>query len=320
MAFRCARQVLTAVALLTAGTTGVMADIIITRAEISAGRLVVAGTRTGTAPRIVLDGRYSTEVGAGGSFAFALVYLPSDCIVKLSADGGTGGEDRAVIANCAPRSLRPRGAWRGGASYAENDLVTDDGSAYRARVSNTGKRPALNDRTWEVIASRGDRGVQGIQGATGARGIDGAPGRDVAVPLLLHGEQRNAEITNAYSFVGPTGEVSVAKDQLVVIDKASVALSMTNPEGDTTAEITFCTKAPSDSEPLPFSKIAESVTLALPHGRSVDYMQDFDLIAADPGTAGTYTVGACMRHKLPDDQALSIASFSVSKACVSAAR
>jgi len=305
---------------LLAGAPPVLADIAIVKAEISSGRLVVAGTRTGTAPRIVLDGRYDAEVAANGSFSFALIYLPADCIVRLEADGGTGGEELAVVANCAPRSLRPRGAWRNNVRYAANDLVTDDGTTYRARASNSGKRPPLSPANWEVFAARGERGPQGIQGATGYRGLDGAPGRDGAAPLLLHGEQHDIEIGSSFRFVGPAGEMTLAKDQFILIPSSSIALRMTNSPADTAAEITFCSQAEGEAELVPFARIAESFTLALPRGRAVDYAQDFALIAADPGHPGKYTVGACMRHNLPSATTIAVSSFAVWKTIVHTSR
>ncbi len=309
-----------AAAMLAVCASGAKAGIAVTKAEISAGRLMVSGTRTGTAPRIVLDGRFDADVAANGSFAFTLIYLPSDCIVKLEADGGTGGEELAVVGNCAPRSLRPRGAWRGGAQYAENDIVTDDGSAYRAKSANTGKKPALNASAWEVFAARGERGQQGIQGATGPRGSDGAPGESRAAPLLLDGEQSDARIAGAYGFVGPVGEITLNENQLIVIPRASISLRLVNGAADTTADLAFCF-TPKDGNALtPFDRIPESVSLALPHGKEFTYAQDFDLMAAAPGMAGTFSAGACMRHHLPGQVSIGVSSFAVSKTLVYAGK
>ena len=155
------------------------AAITITKAEIAAGRLVVQGSRTGTAPNIVLDDQFSTGV-AGGNFAFSLLYLPPDCMIDLKGEGGTAGTFTALVANCGPRGLSAKGAWSDAADYIENDIVTNGGSSYRAKRANTGKAPASSGNDWEVLATRGQRGLQGIQGATGPAGPAGAAGADGA--------------------------------------------------------------------------------------------------------------------------------------------
>ena len=160
---------------LLASAASATAAITVTTAEISAGKLVVQGTRTGTAPTIILDGLFTTGV-VGGAFSYSLTYIPADCIVDLKADGGTGGIASAVIANCGPKGLNPQGAWIGTKTYAIDDVVTDQGSSWRALAASKGKRPALNVALWEQFVARGLRGLQGIQGATGPAGSTGADG------------------------------------------------------------------------------------------------------------------------------------------------
>ncbi len=78
-----------ALALVTCAATA-SAAITVTKAEIALGKLVVQGTRSGTAAAISLDGLYNASVNGAGAFSFSLTYLPPDCIVDLKAVGGTG--------------------------------------------------------------------------------------------------------------------------------------------------------------------------------------------------------------------------------------
>ncbi len=180
------------------------AAITINKAEISGGKLVVTGSRTGTAPNIELDGEFTTGVAAG-KFAFSLTYLPSDCIVDLKGVGGTGGTAEAVIANCAPAGLNARGKWDTGKDYLENDVVTDGGSSWRARKNNAGKKPALNLASWELLAKKGADGVQGATGPTGADGATGPAGADGATgPAGAVGATGPAGADGATGSAGPT--------------------------------------------------------------------------------------------------------------------
>ena len=173
------------------------AAITITKAEISAGRLVVQGSRTGTAPLIVLDDLHSTGV-IGGNFAFSLLYLPSDCMIDLKGEGGTAGTLTAIVGNCGPRGLSARGAWSNAVAYIENDVITAGGSSYRAKRSNTNKVPATSGNDWEVLAKKGAPGIQGSTGPAGpagAIGETGAPGPFGATGAT--GPQGPAGVVNA---------------------------------------------------------------------------------------------------------------------------
>ena len=179
---RTSRMTLAALATaagLAAALAPASAAITITKAEIAAGRLVVTGSRTGTAPNIVLDDQFSTAV-AGGNFAFSLPYLPPDCVVDLKGSGGTAGTATAVIANCGPRGLNAKGAWSNVANYTSDDVTTSGGSSYRAKRANLNKPPASNAADWEVLAKKGAAGIQGATGGDGAVGAQGLAGVDGA--------------------------------------------------------------------------------------------------------------------------------------------
>lgn len=59
----------------------------------------------------------------------------------------------------APLNLT--GAWSSSTGYSELDVVSDGGSSYAARISNTNVTPSGNPSTWQLMASKGDTGPQG---------------------------------------------------------------------------------------------------------------------------------------------------------------
>lgn len=176
------------------------AAITVTKADIAAGRLLVQGSRTGTAPTVSLDGSFSSSVNANGAFAFSLVYIPADCIIDLTAVGGTGGKAQAVISNCGPRGLNAKGAWSSAANYLKDDVVVSAGSSFRAKRANVNKTPGISPNDWEVLAAKGERGPQGIQGATGSQGAVGPAG-----PQGPQGIQGPIGLTGARGSTGPQG-------------------------------------------------------------------------------------------------------------------
>lgn len=108
------------------------AAITVTQASVSGGKLTLRGT---AAPRSVLTldgGVAATRARASGAFDFGyLPYIPGRCIVKVTSPG----QPTVVvnIANCAPITLVPRGAWDNATSYMTDELVFHDGSTWRAR-------------------------------------------------------------------------------------------------------------------------------------------------------------------------------------------
>ncbi len=68
-----------------------------------------------------------------------------------------------------------RGAWDGGASYATNDAVQNGGSAWVAKLANTGVTPT-EGASWTLLAQKGDPGPQGATGAAGSIGPQGSTG------------------------------------------------------------------------------------------------------------------------------------------------
>jgi len=107
------------------------------------------------------------------------------------AQGLTGPQGTQGVAGPAGRGLNPRGAWAAQTSYLFDDIVTSDGSTFRARQSHTSgttapQADAPGDQ-WELLARRGGTGPAGPQGQpgpAGATGADGAAGRSFAVAIF----------------------------------------------------------------------------------------------------------------------------------------
>jgi hypothetical protein len=157
---------------------------------------------------------------------------------------------RAVVANCGPRGVNPKGAWDATVSYVIDDVVTSLGSTWRAKKNNVNKSPSAYPGVWEKFASKGDQGTAGPTGATGPQGpagaigpqgptgaqgpqgpqgLQGPPGPSgvVAIYSLSGGIQSAiAANSNGYVFVGPTATLDLASTDRVVIS-ASATLSTT---------------------------------------------------------------------------------------------
>lgn len=68
-------------------------------------------------------------------------------------------------ATASPFPVAVQGAYAGGTTYAEGDLVTDDGSVWLSlQDSNTGNQPDISPSYWELFISKGDTGATGPQG------------------------------------------------------------------------------------------------------------------------------------------------------------
>ena len=112
-----------------------------------------------------LDGQTSSTLnvksGADGAFGFSLVYHPGDCVVgvqKLISPTSLGAATSALVANCGPAGVTPRGAWTQSADYVRNDLVTYLGSTWRARRGSSNKLP-VSGADWEQFAAAGEDGA-----------------------------------------------------------------------------------------------------------------------------------------------------------------
>jgi hypothetical protein len=150
------------------------AGLTISDAKVEGGLLVVTGKSPVINQKVKLDGLFTETSNASRVFTFGISdYLPPDCIVQLTAGSKTA---TAVVANCGPKGVSPRGAWNNTDNYIPDDLVTDQGSSWRAKVANVAKRPSTHPGNWELFAAKGDRGPKGGKGATGAAGPEGPAG------------------------------------------------------------------------------------------------------------------------------------------------
>lgn len=158
------------------------AAITITNATVQSGTLQVSGKST-TGTSVVLDGQFSAPINASNkNFSFSLNnYLPSDCIVDLILVGAPQTLS-VVIADCGPRGLNPRGAWGAAATYLQDDIVTYNGSSWRALYNpspNVGNIPDAGTSAtfWEKFVSKGLDGAVGATGPQGSQGEQGPEGQ-----------------------------------------------------------------------------------------------------------------------------------------------
>jgi hypothetical protein len=150
------------------------AEIAITAAEVNKGLLIVSGKTPSPNQQIRLDDQITAVSNGSRAFKFELSdYLPPDCIVELQAGGKTAN---AVVANCGPRGVSPRGAWKSNEDYLANDLVSLQGSTWRAIAANKSRRPDTHPKQWELFASKGNAGPEGPAGPKGAKGATGDTG------------------------------------------------------------------------------------------------------------------------------------------------
>jgi len=67
----------------------------------------------------------------------------------------------------AALSVRVRGTYQAGVSYARGDMVALDGGSFVARKDNPGKCPGAD---WQLVARQGARGIAGPKGDRGPSG------------------------------------------------------------------------------------------------------------------------------------------------------
>ncbi|WP_304610550.1 hypothetical protein [Oryzibacter oryziterrae] len=187
------------------------AKVVITKSEISQGKLVVEGTST-TDTTIKLDDAYTATINATTrKFSFSKVYLPKNCIVTLKLGASNAVAATAVVAYCGPKGLNAMGSWSSSKVYAENDVVTYAGSTWRAKANpdaNTNRLPSTATTFWEKLAAKGDTGATGPQGPAGAQGATGDQGP--AGPQGATGPQGPAGETGPQGPEGPTKTLALS--------------------------------------------------------------------------------------------------------------
>lgn len=300
-------------AILIAAAGPAAAKVTITKAEVTAGKLVVTGKST-TGTKIRLDDTFVANINAEDQFKFSLVYLPSDCIVTLQVVGSAATKD-VLIGKCGRSGLNPQGEWEDTPEYHEDDIVTRDGSSWRALANasaNIDKDPLTNPGHWELFVSKGDEGPAGIAGQDGAPGQTGSTGSQgpqgpqgpqgsagAAVATLLAGAGADLNTTGSYQFLGPTANKTVTSTQQIVVTSASysyVATTVGTGIGSpTTLRTSLCYKDTSGSTVSAFSTVAANSTFVVQPDSNVGVSGSIALTAQKPGVAGTYAVGVCIR-------------------------
>jgi Collagen triple helix repeat (20 copies) len=180
----------------------------ITRAEISNGRLIIAGD---TAPGVrvsfggvSLNTVASTVANAQGRFNFNVVFQPASCIVVVFKDLDNAERDGSIVGNCTVADLIFRGAWQDQLQFYAGDVVRHDGSTWRASRNNVNVVPSMATLDWRPLAVRGDAGVAGARGATGPVGPAGPAG--AKGDRGLQGVAGVAGPTGPAGPAGPAGE------------------------------------------------------------------------------------------------------------------
>ena len=157
------RPLTTSLALMTLAASAAGADaatdVIINDAKIASGKLVISGA---AAPSswVRLDGQpgaeFSVRSGADGTFQFGVLYHPGDCIIdvqRLVSPAKLGPAAQALVFGCAPRALTQRGAWEAGTEYLAEDVVSANGTSWRASRTNIGSKPVAGSLDWARFAA-----------------------------------------------------------------------------------------------------------------------------------------------------------------------
>jgi hypothetical protein len=180
--------------------------LVISKASIEGGKLVITGTTAATSAQVTLDNGVAVTTSVSKKFSFEILYLPEDCFVELKVAAFT---KTAVVANCGPKGVVPRGTWSNLNDYVIDDVVTFEGSSWRAIADNTGKQPSNNPSAWQVFAAKGEPGepgpAGGPQGPQGPQGIQGPQG-----PIGPIGATGPAGPTGA---AGPRGAMGTTGDR-----------------------------------------------------------------------------------------------------------
>jgi hypothetical protein len=322
--FSCTLAALALAALLSIGDNAAeAADVTVTSAKVQAGKLLITGTTPTAGMKVRLDGQtaaaFTVTSNASKAFTFNIVYHPGDCIValqKFTPPLTLGTPTNAVVADCGPRGIVPRGLWSAATPYLTNDLVTAGGSSWRAKRNNTNKLPATISPDWEKFVAKGDTGSAGPGGPVGANGPPGAQGQGIQGPQGnlgpvgpqgpegQQGVQGTTGIVTTVSLNGPGGNVPAAQtDFAFVTPTVNVDLSAGQ---RLTASASVAGKSTATTQMwlhlcYRVSTATFTPTLFVDNGYQVldvtTVQSSFATSATvELGLPGTYSVGLCMKN------------------------
>jgi len=284
-------RTLLAMAVLSAASTGAgaAADLTISSAAITSGKLVVTGATSLARATLTLDGKYTTTSTASKAFTFSLSYLPADCVVAVARNGSSAAPVQAAVENCAVPGLTPRGAWSAATAYQLGDIVTQLGSSWFAKTDNTGKSPSATPSAWLQLVAKGasgaagatgPKGPAGATGSAGSQGPSGAQGpagpQGIVGPQGDAGPQGNAGANAADGAQGPQGAagmdgaVEFFSVTTTLNDYSDVPATAADVAADFAKNTTFATATlgahdlifMSGIRPVPSNKIAHTGTSA----------------------------------------------------------
>ena len=173
--------------------TPALADITISQAEITGGRLMISGRLSDGNQVVRIDNTdHRTQSGNTGFFHFRLPYLPPSCMVSIVSE--LDRFDDVVIGNCGPRGeIGPAGpqgdAGPAGAAGAGGDQGPAGLRGFAGRAGPAGP-----------LGEPGPAGPQGNAGPAGAAGAGGDQG-----PAGLRGFAGRAGPAGPQGEPGPAG-------------------------------------------------------------------------------------------------------------------
>jgi hypothetical protein len=185
------------------------ARVTLDEVAIRAGRLIVSGTTLRPRARVTVDNAFHVTSGVDRSFRFALLHLPSDCMIELRT---IHGSDRLLVTGCgqAPSPIDSQAAGlelskaaieggrlivKGITDRPRTRITLDREFAQRSDGNGAFRfaelhqppdcmielRTALGAETFLVtgcgpVGPRGARGLRGVAGAKGPAGPQGEAG------------------------------------------------------------------------------------------------------------------------------------------------
>ncbi len=243
---------------------------------------------------------------------------------KFTPPSTLGAPTNAVVADCGPRGIVPRGAWSAATPYLTNDLATAGGSSWRAKRNNTNKPPATSALDWEKFVAKGDTGSAGPGGPVGADGPPGAQGQGIQGlqgdlgpegprgPDGQQGVQGATGVVTTVSLNGPGGTVPTAQTDYTFITPTVNVVVFAGQRLTASASVAGNSAATTQVQLHLCYRVSTSMaapTLFVSNGYlilDVTTVQTSFATSAtvELGLPGTYSVGLCMKNNGSSDVSL----------------